>query len=357
MPSDLFGTVPDSGPSLERQCRNNRAPEWEFSMPAWRRLTRATLDAAHTCDEKDLALAIHMCQRNALIFERSDNRLKAVPLACDRKMCPPCAREWSQRLQDVLMPIVARIDARRLRHLTLTVPSKPGQSLRFGLVGLRKCLRDWLHRGRDKRRSGYLRSIAGYCAKIEITRNERKALWHPHVHILLDVAAFFDFRASSEARKAWEGITEAEFGRAAVANWISRPRNAVGAACEIAKYVAKPVQCQAWSPRLLLDALLGAHRVRWLSSWGTIRARIARDKAGDMALVGFLRQIVEAVVSRWTDESEREEAWGVLRDVWPSIKSREMRDWVRERLASPKAEPMLKARRMWTPAFWADKDA
>lgn len=165
----------------------------------WRTRKRETLRLA------DLyKLAGYMSQRNKAVscstsleyvanVDGSERRLHRFN-ACQLRLCPICsarkARIMAIRLIRVLKQVQETHTGTQLIFLTLTLKSCTGSDLR--------CTLDLLTKAWHKlvRRRPFDRAILGWFRAIEITRNPKTGLYHPHIHAPLVVSDDY-FRAGS----------------------------------------------------------------------------------------------------------------------------------------------------------------
>lgn len=110
---------------------------------------------------------------------------------CGLRTCPICAKITANRnerritktLQEAQAKKVSRDGAEyKLLGITYTVPNCTGESLREELQNISRAVRRLLERCEK------VKAIAkGYIYGIEVTRNEKTGLFHPHIHIVLAV--------------------------------------------------------------------------------------------------------------------------------------------------------------------------
>lgn len=119
------------------------------------------------------------CQSEWIGFKPKccESRAVAVPIGCNHRLCPLCNHHRAERYRTRVMTLFHKLSNPWL--LTLTVPS-PREMSREVLDRLRTRLKAFL-----KQQKAFL---LGGVYSIEVTRNKRERTWHPHVHILVDIA-------------------------------------------------------------------------------------------------------------------------------------------------------------------------
>lgn len=214
------------------------------------------------------------------------------PLACSKKWCPDCVVSWSDDLIQRTLGNVAKVNPQHLRHLVLTIPSAPAGDLGESIRVLSHAFREWRNQGRRIAHGAFWKNVEGHAWKMEIEKHPSRA-WHPHLHVLLHVPHGFEFGAKSKARLAWERITEhLEWPANRYAQYITTCRNSVGAAIEVAKYAAKPLQLAALNVDDLIELAGAAHGHRWTGGSGSIQPNGKPKGCGDYIVEGRLSDFV-----------------------------------------------------------------
>lgn len=118
------------------------------------------------------------CQSEWIGFKPAccDGRAVAVPIGCNHRLCPLCNDHRAERYRSRVQTLFGNLSNAQL--LTLTVPS-PKKISREVIDTLRARLRAFLKQQP---------LLKGGVYSIEITYNSTQKTWHPHVHILVDVA-------------------------------------------------------------------------------------------------------------------------------------------------------------------------
>ena len=132
----------------------------------------------------------------------------ARPISCRVRVCPDCERARSARLAHRFADLT--LDMARPIFWTFTVPNVAPDQLERGvdwlLESFRRLRRRGIFTGRkclgDPSCTGHKPAAGGVYA-LEVTYNEKRADWHPHVHALLDAP----FIRWAEMRAAWRAVT------------------------------------------------------------------------------------------------------------------------------------------------------
>jgi hypothetical protein len=151
------------------------------------------------------------------------------------------------------------------RHLVLTAPVS-NAPLRHQLDDLRTAFR------RLRSTPLWKRTQLGGTYSIEVTRNARTGLWHPHVHIITDGT----FLPHHMARDAWRDCLRRTVCWACLAPDGAcvvdlRKVTSRGKASEyIAKYVAKPAVLEGWPDDAICELSLAIAGMRMVHSFGSL---------------------------------------------------------------------------------------
>jgi len=287
-PVPLRGTVseppaPAGGSSASVQCLETSvqrdAPPGAWEQPAWlqshvqhhvhRRwmATRRRLWSAWwQSGEERLArraekLAMCCCSPQAVKLDTGDVRTYLI--RCRDRLCPHCSARRSADLGDQLGAYVRQMDSPR--HVVLTAPAvrvELGEQLRSLRAAFRRLRKSELWR----------RTQRGGVYSIEITRNARTGLWHPHIHVVADG----DYTPHHSLRDQWSEAV----GRQAI--WADHPHadacichiSAVHSASKlgsyVAKYVVKPTEIGTWPGDSIVEYAEALHGVRLVHTFGSL---------------------------------------------------------------------------------------
>lgn len=161
---------------------------------------------------------------------------------CRDRLCPMCSWRRSLKIFSQISSIMSAIQSDyKFLFLTLTVPSVSGDDLKNRLDDL---FHQW-HKFIGYRRISNI--IIGYFRALEITRNDRTGLYHPHFHVVLAVPRSYGFHnmyiTRNEFLELWQkackdnSITQVDVRL--VRSKESSSQDLGSAVAEIAKYAVK----------------------------------------------------------------------------------------------------------------------
>jgi len=203
---------------------------------------------------------------------------------CDQRLCSLCAWRRSMKLSAevsaVLHLAAERWPGRAYVMLTLTQRNVAGQDLADEVS---RILDGWskLQRRRE------FRGIAGWLRTLEVTYNANASGWHPHLHVLLQVAPrYFTGRGYVSHAKwvaLWRSVMALEYDPSVEVHRVRQraSKDAVGAAAaEVGKYAVKDTDLTGNTPQeasqrlLVLDRALAGRR---LVAWGGELRKLAKE--------------------------------------------------------------------------------
>ena len=185
---------------------------------------------------------------------------------CGLRTCPICAKITANRnerritktLQEAEAKKVSRDGAgHKLLGVTYTVPNCTGEELRAELQNIGRAVKRMIDRCER------IKTInKGYVYSLEVTRNNKTGLYHPHVHIVLAVNASYgkgkDYISKAEWAEIWARYSHRE--TAAAAQYVRVVKNIHQAV----KYVTKMTHDNlSEEDREQEDAAAAAEYVTW----------------------------------------------------------------------------------------------
>jgi len=215
---------------------------------------------------------------------------------CNIRICAFEARVRSNRAAKRWGPYLARLQ--RPKHIVLALPSVPQGQLRDGIRALWKAFE-------RLRRTDIWVLVKGAVVALEVTWNERKRLWHPHLHGILDSP----YLPWDELMNAWRRASRAPKGEARTC-WIGAADNR--AIRELVKYVTKTASLVRY-PDALEEFLTATKRMRMLRSYGSLYrlpADLEPAACPDCGSPGEPCEILDLEQLTWDDS-------GILRPIPP----------------------------------------
>jgi hypothetical protein len=144
-------------------AKEHKAPRALSSLLRWQRVYGQVRD----CQKEWIAYKVECCS------ERT--RPVAVPIGCNHRLCPFCARRRSELARERLKVMYDRLT--HPQFLTLTIPNQ-GEITKHDFHLFRKRVRQLL-----KQYKGY---VLGGVLSLETTYNRTTKTWHIHAHVLFD---------------------------------------------------------------------------------------------------------------------------------------------------------------------------
>lgn len=149
------------------------------------------------CNDEALKNRILSCGSDAWVDQSpSTGRFRVRCKRCLYRACPLCRIRWALATREKIESVLAEVEPRRRKLLTLTLKSS-NAPLRDQIEHL------WSAHRRLRHRKLWRDAVRGCIAVLEITWNNDRKQWHPHLHCLID-SDYIDQRALS---KAWLSVT------------------------------------------------------------------------------------------------------------------------------------------------------
>lgn len=119
---------------------------------------------------------------------------------CRDRFCPMCNYKRARKLMAQMLQSLDYLgDNYKYLFLTLTTPNVPADQLRPKITQMRLAVYEYLRGkgfGEDYRLVKSI--ILGYQTSVEVTRNSKTGLYHPHMHIILAVPKNYADKGSGE---------------------------------------------------------------------------------------------------------------------------------------------------------------
>lgn len=188
-----------------------------------------------------------------LLFVANQDKSKArlwKGFFCNHKFCPTCS--WrSSRKQMIKLSVVMSAIQEEYKYeylfVTLTTPNvkadKLGDEIKHFNNSFSKLMRKKRFRGWGDKRKGesYKGFVKGYMKKVEVTYNDERDDYNPHLHVLMAVKPSYfkkDYLSKAEWLDEWRAATGQPEIEAIDIVRVKREQNNK-TALEMAKYVAK----------------------------------------------------------------------------------------------------------------------
>lgn len=214
--------------------------------------------------------------------EQADGSLKLYQTwFCKNKLCPICnwrrAMKYSYQTSLIVDEAIKRYPKGRFLFLTLTVKNVPGDELNQKLSELAKSF------DRLFRRSKVKKNLLGYIRATEVTRNEEREDFHPHIHVLIFVKSSYfansdNYISQNEWTEMWEKSAKLDYTPVvdikAVKTKVKNeydPNGMKKAILETAKYPTKPIDYNSNDIEVVRDLHEGMYRKRLISFGGLFK--------------------------------------------------------------------------------------
>ena len=250
---------------LALDTAESEASSWPSSLPRqtalqesvherhWelRRQIILALERGYGTWTKRAATNLAMCSNGASFFiDPSVGKVKPWVSRCHHRMCLYCGSARSSKVAEQIHLVTQQMESPRLVVLTVKSVDVP---LRDQLAHLRNSFR------RLRQRKLWKQLVTGGIYTIEVTRNQKTGLWHPHLNAIISGEYF----PQPLLRKLWHAVT----GSADIV-WISKVRDRQGAAYELAKYIGKPQHVNTWPDTAIRNYAFAVNGERLVQTFG-----------------------------------------------------------------------------------------
>lgn len=238
---------------------------------------------------------------------------------CKNKLCPVCnwrrSLKHSSQASRVLNKAMNTYRTAKFLFLTLTVKNVSGSNLGTSLTELTKSFDRLIRRAKVKR------NLIGFMRATEVTYNEKRDDYHPHLHVLLMVKSTYfkgtnNYIDQSEWQRMWQQSAKLTYVPQVDIRKVKSKYDDVDsirkAVLETAKYPVKPIDSMGLDKSTRLDVVdnlyKGLHRKRQIAYGGELK-RIYKELGLDDTENGNLVKFsgtendssdnVNQVVAKW----------------------------------------------------------
>lgn len=245
------------------------------------------------------------CQGVSFMVDPATGKVRPWLSRCRNRMCLHCSIPRSINVARRVRAIVNAMDHPRLVILTVRSTDLP---LKQQLAALRRSCR------RLRLREVWKLRVTGGVYTIEITRNPKTGLWHPHLNAIIDGKGI----PRDELCKAWYEVTDQATGV-----WISKVRDNAKAVRELTKYIGKPQDVKGWPPRAICDYAWGISGTHLVEPFGKFRnIKLEDDDVDDTPSPDAYQVPISRLVhlaSRGADSPQ--ELLVLITHRWPQFRS------------------------------------
>ncbi len=264
----------------------------------WRGRKIASLKLSEVFQNLDYKLSmverVSSCAEALRFHKQPDGRLKLYQAYfCKNKLCQMCnwrrSMKYSYQTACIVNEAMKQFPKGRFLFLTLTVKNVEGENLSSTLSSLTQAFnRLFKYKKVQANLLGYLRSI-------EVTYNEDRKDYHPHIHVLLFVRPnYFSGRGNNyisqeEWAELWAKSLKVDYVPMVDIRAVKdQGKGLHGAILETAKYPMKPFELSIENAQVVDDLYNGLYRKRQLGYGGLfkeIKKKLALDDAENGDLV------------------------------------------------------------------------
>lgn len=236
---------------------------------------------------------VSSCAEALRFHKQPDGRLKLYQAYfCKNKLCQMCnwrrSMKYSYQTSKIVNEAIKQVPKGRFLFLTLTIKNVLGSDLNGALTQLTKSF------DRLFKRKKVQKNLLGYLRSIEVTYNEEKKDYHPHIHVLLFVKSSYfknsdNYLSQEEWSVLWKQSLKVDYTPMVDIRLVKdRGKGLHGAILETAKYPTKPFKLSLENAQVVDDLYNGLYRKRQLGYGGLfkeIKKKLVLDDAENGDLV------------------------------------------------------------------------
>lgn len=254
-----------------------------------------------------LVSRVRTCGDVLRFIQLPDNSLKLYQAYfCKNKLCPMC--NWRRSLK-YCGQVGAIVDEAVIRHpkgrflfLTLTVKNVEGEDLGETMKALTEGFKRLFKYKKVKK------NMLGYVRSIEVTYNEERDDYHPHIHVMFFVKSSYftgngeNYISQAEWTKLWQKAMKLDYVPGVHIKSVKDTGKGIrGAILETAKYPMKPMDISLDKAEVVEDLYQGTYKKRQIGFGGIfkeIRQELAQDDLENGDLVQVDQDKVEMTIGQ-----------------------------------------------------------
>lgn len=242
---------------------------------------------------------VYQCSEVLRFLEQEDKSLKLHQAwFCKNRLCPICnwrrSMKYSAQLSEIIDVAIQKKPNSKFLFLTLTVKNCEGDELKETTSAMTKAFNRLIGYKKPKK------NLLGYVRSMEVTYNEERKDYHPHLHILLMVKSSYftgngeNYISQDEWSTFWKRAMKLDYEPVVDVRKIYAKKHKqkyVDAIKEVAKYPMKPIEIMGITEEEKLqitdDLMIGLRGKRQLGFGGIfkeIRKELQLDdvESGDL---------------------------------------------------------------------------
>lgn len=224
---------------------------------------------------RDSGINMHKCCDFITLAADINGEVKPTQISfCKQKYCPTCSKRKSLRAYAIGMRLFEELENDyAFIHMVLTIKNCPAERLRETIKKLHSSSSKLL-------RSEILEVFKGVLRCLEISYNQERNEYHPHLHCLVAVnKSYFKSRyyvSQQILANEWANIV----GQSYASVYITRIKEPEKAVAEICKYCLKPIDIDNVGNALAIyeNLYLQTKNTRHTQSYGIIRETLRKLK-------------------------------------------------------------------------------
>lgn len=272
-----------------------------------RKIQNISLGSAFKKLEYKITDKVYECAEVLKYKQQDDGSLKLYQTwFCKNKLCPVCnwrrAMKYSWQTSKIVDQAIKQNPKGRFLFLTLTIKNISGENLNQAMSELTNAF------NRLVKYKKVSKNILGYLRASEVTRNDNRDDYHPHLHVLIFVSSTYFTRGNYLAQEDWTSLWQkaAKLSYTPVVNVKAvkpkmknefDPNGMRKAILETAKYPMKPIDYDKEDLEVVRDLYEGLYRKRLISYGGVfkdIRKRLFLDDVEEGDLINVSDEDKEA---------------------------------------------------------------
>lgn len=251
----------------------------------WKERKINNINLAKAFDELEYKISenIFSCAEILRYKQQEDGSLKLYQTwFCKNKLCPICnwrrAMKYSYQTSLIVDEAIKRFPKGRFLFLTLTVKNVVGTELNQAMSEMTKAFnRMTRYKKVDKNMLGYIRAT-------EVTQNEERDDYHPHMHILIFVKSSYfsgagdNYLSQNDWTDLWKKAAKLDYTPVVNIKAVKPqsknehdPNGMKKAILETAKYPVKPMEFDSENIEVVRDLYEGMYRKRLISFGGIFK--------------------------------------------------------------------------------------
>lgn len=237
-------------------------------------LINALRETKHHTDEKEKRL---IDCGTFITISPTSGRITSANF-CKNKLCPICQWRKSLKVYGEILQIQKRVEETTKDFIFFTLTLENTKDLE---KGINEILKGFYNFSNDRT---FKKISKGYIRTLEITYNEKRETWHPHIHLIVALKENYfiqNYKEQKEWAKIWERCAKKEYTPIIDVRKVKQDKDEETykkAIAEISKYSVKPFATKKdKSQEYAYKSIIKETHHRRLRSYGGIYAKIKKE--------------------------------------------------------------------------------